>query len=191
MRSSLPAATRDIAAETRALRMLHWPDMRTPAQKRKDVDAFLAGGVSAIAAAADAAEAVAVPRRRAAREAALAAAALAPPLAWQQQLLLLGMGGGGSGGAGPIALEGGAMGAGVLGGGVKVEKGGMGGEGGVGADSAAVATVTAGGTALVVEGGIGKTQAKEGPESLSPRCVRERGGVKKRAGERTAVNSVR
>ncbi|CAN0573914.1 unnamed protein product, partial [Ectocarpus sp. 12 AP-2014] len=52
VRSTLSAATRDIAAETRALRMLHPPDMRTPAQKRKDVEGLAAGGPSAIAAAA-------------------------------------------------------------------------------------------------------------------------------------------
>ena len=58
VRNTLAAVIRDVASETRALRLLHAPDMRTPAQRRKDVEARAAGGASAIAVAADAVEAL-------------------------------------------------------------------------------------------------------------------------------------
>lgn len=172
VRNTLCAVTRDIAAETRALRMLHWPDMRTPAQKRKDVEALAAGGMSAIAAAADAAEAVAVPKRRAARDQALAVAALAPPPAWHQGFHTAATGGGGGVGAtaGPAALEGGVVGGtGVFGEALVKAEGGGGGVAGSGGIATALAVV-AGETALPVEGGAGKPK-DEGPETLSPRCA--------------------
>lgn len=49
-RVEIPALTRELAAETRALRMLHLPDTRTPTQKRKDMEARAAGGGSSSAA---------------------------------------------------------------------------------------------------------------------------------------------
>lgn len=73
VRNTLPATVRDIAAETRSLRLLHPPDLRTPAQKRKDVDAFITGSASAASIAAAALEAAAAPERIAAREQACAA----------------------------------------------------------------------------------------------------------------------
>lgn len=177
IRNTLCAVTRDIASETRALRMLHWPDLRTPAQKRKDVEALAAGGTSAIAAAADAAEAAAVPKRRAARNQALAAAALAPPPAWHQGFHTTTTTDGGDvgGGVAGTTMEGGqGVGTGVSGGAlVKAEgEGGEGGGGGGGVagseGSATSLAVVAGETALSVEGGAGKPK-DEGPESLSPR----------------------
>lgn len=171
VRSTLCAATRDIAAETRALRMLHPPDMRTPAQKRKDVEGLAAGGPSAIAAAADAAEAAAAPRRRAAREHALAAAALAPPPAWpQQNLLAVGGGGlalgGGQGGVGAAAASGGGGGA------VKeaaAAAAAVGGGGGAAAGSAAAGAPGVGVALSLEVDAAGVKTRKGGPETLSPR----------------------
>lgn len=46
-RADIPSLTRELAAETRALRMLHLPDTRTAAQKRKVMEArAVAGGGS-------------------------------------------------------------------------------------------------------------------------------------------------
>lgn len=85
VRNTLSAVTREIAGETRALRLLHQPDMRTPAQKRKDMEARAAGGVSVAATTAAATDAAAAPKRIAAREEArVAAALLAPVVAWQR-----------------------------------------------------------------------------------------------------------
>lgn len=46
MRTDIPSLTRELAAETRALRMLHLPDTRTPAQKRKVMEARAAAAAA-------------------------------------------------------------------------------------------------------------------------------------------------
>lgn len=65
MRNDVPSLTRELAAETTALRMLHLPDMRTPAQKRRVMEAR--------AGAADAAASERITMREQARAAAVAA----------------------------------------------------------------------------------------------------------------------
>lgn len=105
LRTGLPAATREISAETRAIRLLHPPDLRTPAQRRKDLEAHAAGGVSIAETAAEALEMAAIPARVTAREQALAAAAQAPPPSWQASSAL---GDGGGETDGIIGLKGGA-----------------------------------------------------------------------------------
>lgn len=50
MRTDILSLTRELAAETRALRMLHLPDTRTAAQKRRDMEARAASTWSAGAA---------------------------------------------------------------------------------------------------------------------------------------------